>query len=59
MRLTKWEGVNEDGSPRAILAEHNGLFPDILQAALLKLAYYEDCEESLSEICLKYLRRSE
>ena len=44
-RLTKWWGENPDGSPRAVLAKHEGPFADILQEALSKLAKYEDQEE--------------
>lgn len=42
-RLTRWEGQDQDG-PRAVLAGE-GRFPDLLQAALRKLAKYEDAEE--------------
>ena len=48
-RLTKWEGRNPDGSPRAVLAKHDGLFYDILQPALAKLARYEDMEEFMEQ----------
>lgn len=44
MRLTKWEGRDQDG-PRAVLVKRDGLFPDNLQEALRKLARYEDMEE--------------
>lgn len=44
MRLTKWEGRDEDG-PRAVLVKHDGPFAPILQEALRKLARYEDEEE--------------
>ena len=43
-RLTRWEGQDENG-PRAVLAG-DGRFPDLLQAALRKLARLEDAEES-------------
>ena len=49
-RLTRWEGRDENG-PRAVLA-HEGLFPDILQEALRKLARYEDTEGC--ETCCGY-----
>lgn len=44
-RLTKWEGRNPDGTPRAVLVKHDGLFAEILQEALRKLALFEDEEE--------------
>lgn len=44
-RLTKWEGHNVDGTPRAVIAKRDGLFPDLLQPILKKLAEYEDEEE--------------
>ena len=49
-RLTRWEGRDENG-PRAVLA-HEGLFPDVLQEALRKLARYEDAEGR--ETCCGY-----
>ena len=42
---TKWEGHNVDGTPRAVLIQHEGMFAEILQPALAKLAHYEDAEE--------------
>lgn len=47
-RLTRWEGRDENG-PRAVLAKHDGRFPDVLQEALRKLARYEDEEECSNE----------
>ena len=47
-RLTRWEGRDENG-PRAVLA-HEGLFPDVLQEALRKLAMFEDEEEPYDNI---------
>lgn len=47
-RLTKWEGINVDGTPRAVLVQREGLFCDILQPALVKLAQYEDWEELMA-----------
>lgn len=47
MRLTRWEGRDEDG-PRAVLVKHDGPFAPILQEALRKLARYEDMEEKLA-----------
>ena len=44
-RLTRWEGRNPDGTPRAVLAKREGLFAEILQEALRKLAKFEDEEE--------------
>ena len=44
MRLTKWEGRDEDG-PRAVLVKRDGPFAPILQEALRKLARLEDEEE--------------
>lgn len=48
-RLTKWEGFNPDGSPRAVLVKRDGLFDNILQPALAKLAQYEDMEEFMAQ----------
>ena len=47
-RLTAWEGHNVDGTPRAVIAKRDGLFPDLLQPILKKLAEYEDKDEILS-----------
>ena len=44
-RLTRWEGRDPDGTPRAVLVKHEGPFAEILQEALRKLAKYEDKEE--------------
>lgn len=46
-RLTKWEGRNPDGTPRVVLTKRDGLFAEILQEALRKLAKYEDEEEGI------------
>ena len=48
-RLTKWEGRNPDGTPRAVLVKREGLFAEILQEALRKLAKFEDEEERADE----------
>lgn len=48
-RLTKWEGRNPDGTPRAVLVKRDGLFAEILQEALRKLAQFEDEEEHSHE----------
>ena len=48
MRLTRWEGRDEDG-PRAVLVKRDGPFAPILQEALRKLARYEDMEQQLEE----------
>lgn len=45
-RLTKWEGRNPDGSPRAVMIEREGLFSENFQKVLAKLARYEDYTES-------------
>ena len=45
-RLTKWEGHNSDGTPRAVMAKRDGFFPDNMQEVLVKLARYEDREEA-------------
>lgn len=56
MRYTKWEGFNKDGSKHAVLVQHDGLFAEILQPALAKLAMYEDMEdEHAKEIEYKIL----
>ena len=49
MRLTKWEGIWHDGKPCADLVQHDGLWAEILQPALRKLAHYEDMEEQNAE----------
>lgn len=46
MRLTRWEGRDEDG-PRAVLARRDN-FNAAMQEALRKLARYEDMEEKLA-----------
>ena len=43
MRLTRWEGRDEDG-PRAVLIRRDH-FPTAMQEALRKLARLEDEEE--------------
>lgn len=47
-RLTKWEGHDPDGKPRAVLAKRDGNWNDNIQEALRKLANWEDCEEALA-----------
>lgn len=44
MRLTRWEGRDEDG-PRAVLARRDN-FNAAMQEVLRKLAKYEDAEEA-------------
>ena len=44
-RLTKWEGRDPDGAPRAVLAKRDGSWNENIQAALRKLAEFEDQEE--------------
>lgn len=46
-RLTKWEGLNPDGTPRAVLAKRDGNWNDNIQEALRKLAQREDIDEIL------------
>ena len=53
MRLTKWEGRDENG-PRAQLVKRDGFFPENLQEALRKLARYEDEEERRAADCRPY-----
>ena len=45
MRLTKWEGRDENGA-RAVLAKRDGSWVENMQEALRKLAKYEDKEET-------------
>ncbi len=45
-RLTKWEGINADGTPRAVLVKRDGNWNDNIQEALRKLADYEDILEA-------------
>ena len=44
-RLTRWEGVGQDGLPRAVLAKREGSWIQNMDEALRKLARYEDLEE--------------
>ena len=44
-RLTKWEGHDPDGTPRAVLANRDGNWNDNIQTALRKLAQFEDAED--------------
>lgn len=44
-RLTKWEGRDPDGTPRAVLANRDGNWNDNIQTALRKLAQFEDAED--------------
>lgn len=44
-RLTKWEGQDPDGTPRAVLAKREGSWPENEQDALRKLARLEDKAE--------------
>jgi hypothetical protein len=48
MRLTRWEGRDEDG-PRAVLIRRDH-FPTAMQEALRKLARLEDEEEQRGNI---------
>lgn len=45
-RLTKWEGRDPDGTPRAVLVKRDGNWNDNIQEALRKLAHYEDILEA-------------
>ena len=45
MRLTKWEGVDQDGAPRAVLVKREGSWIRNMDEALRKLARLEDEEE--------------
>lgn len=57
-RLTKWEGCNSDGTPKAELVKHDGPFAPILQEALAKLARYEDAEEQKIQFASRVLALS-
>ena len=48
-RLAEWEGRNPDGTPRAVLVKRDGLFAEILQEALRKLAKYEYLEDYVAD----------
>lgn len=48
-RLTKWEGQDPDGTPRAVLAKRDGNWNDNIQTALRKLAQFEDVEEEVHQ----------
>lgn len=47
-RLTKWEGRDPDGRPRAVLAKRDGSWIENMDAALRKLAELEDQEEQVA-----------
>lgn len=47
VRLTRWEGRDQDGTPRAVLINRDGNWNDNIQAALRKLAQFEDAEEEV------------
>ena len=53
-RLTKWEGHDPDGTPRAVLAKRDGNWNDNIQAALRKLAQREDMDEILEPYAKAY-----
>ena len=57
-RLTKWEGCNSDGTPKAELVKRDGPFAPILQEALAKLARYEDMEEQKLQFASRVLALS-
>lgn len=44
-RLTKWEGQDPDGTPRAVLAKREGSWIHNMDEAMRKLALLEDKEE--------------
>lgn len=44
-RLTRWEGVGQDGLPRAVLAKREGSWIQNMDEALRKLARFEDEKE--------------
>lgn len=50
-RLTRWEGRNPDGTPRAVLAKREGFWPENMQEALAKLADFEDLADGGCEYC--------
>lgn len=52
-RLTRWEGHNPDGSPRAVLVKREGLWPENMQEALAKLADFEDLADGECSFCCK------
>lgn len=54
-RLTKWEGRDPDGTPRAVLAKRDGNWNDNIQEALRKLADYEDILEAEEQSWLAHL----
>ena len=43
-RLTRWEGVGQDGLPRAVLAKRDGSWIHNMDEAMRKLARFEDEE---------------
>ncbi len=45
-RLTRWEGQDPDGRPRAVLAKREGPWIRNMDEALRKLARLEDEEET-------------
>ena len=53
-RLTKWEGINPDGTPHAVLAKRDGNWNDNIQEALRKLAQREDIDEILEPYAEAY-----
>lgn len=53
-RLTKWEGHDPDGTPRAVLAKRDGNWNDNIQEALRNLAQREDIDEILEPYAEAY-----
>lgn len=54
-RMTKWEGLNPGGTPRAVLAKRDGNWNDNIQAALRQLAQIEDILEAEEPSWLAHL----
>ena len=52
-RLTRWEGQDEDG-PRAVMVNRDGNFAEEFERILRKLARYEDEEEHMPQLYVKY-----
>ena len=45
-RLTKWEGQDPDGAPRAVLVRNDRTWIENMDEAMRKLAMHEDKEEA-------------
>lgn len=55
-RLTRWEGVGQDGLPRAVLARREGSWIHNMDDALRKLAQSEDMDEAAEASALAFFR---